>query len=35
MAAWLARDGFTGAQRILEGPQGWRPACRATPIRPA
>lgn len=21
-AAWLARDGFTGAQRILEGPQG-------------
>lgn len=22
MAAWLARDGFTGAARILEGPQG-------------
>ena len=22
MAAWLARDGFTGAQRILEGAQG-------------
>jgi 2-methylcitrate dehydratase PrpD len=22
MAAYLARDGFTGAQRILEGPQG-------------
>lgn len=22
MAAWLARDGFTGAQRILEGQQG-------------
>ena len=22
MAAWLAREGFTGAQRILEGPQG-------------
>jgi 2-methylcitrate dehydratase PrpD len=22
MAAWLARDGFTGASRILEGPQG-------------
>ena len=22
MSAWLARDGFTGAQRILEGPQG-------------
>src|SRR3546814_13597086 len=21
-AAWLARDGFTGASRILEGPQG-------------
>jgi 2-methylcitrate dehydratase PrpD len=22
MAAWLARDGFTGARQILEGPQG-------------
>ena len=34
-AAYLARDGFTGARHILEGPRAWPRACRATPIRPS
>ena len=34
-AAYLARDGFTGARRILEGPRAWPRACRATPIPPS
>ena len=34
-AAYLARDGFTGARHIPEGPRAWPRACRATPIRPS
>ena len=34
-AAYLAADGFTGAQRILDGARAWRPACRAMPTRRA
>jgi 2-methylcitrate dehydratase PrpD len=34
MAAYLAQDGFTGAQDIFTGPQGWRQACPRMPTRP-
>ena len=32
-AAYLARDGFTGAKRSSKARRAWRPACPPTPIR--